>query len=93
MLVQVVTRVEEEEKKIFDTITHDLGITPAEALRIFIKAFDKASGFPFELKVQQNYTKVPNINKIKKSRMVLDKNNTLRTDKKFLDKFAQAWEM
>jgi DNA-damage-inducible protein J len=93
MLVQVATRVDEHEKNVFDAITKDLGITPADALRIFIKAFDKASGFPFELKSGIRYQPIPNLDKAKHTRLTTGKDGNFQADKKFLNKFADAWEI
>jgi addiction module RelB/DinJ family antitoxin len=45
--VQIATRIDAEEKKLFEETTRALGLTPADALRVFIKAFDKEGGFPF----------------------------------------------
>jgi addiction module RelB/DinJ family antitoxin len=45
--VQIATRIDAEEKKIFEETARAIGLTPADALRVFIKAFDKEGGFPF----------------------------------------------
>jgi DNA-damage-inducible protein J len=48
--VQIATRIDAEEKKIFEETARAIGLTPADALRVFIKAFDKEGGFPFTFK-------------------------------------------
>jgi DNA-damage-inducible protein J len=51
MSVQVATRINEDENRLFRDITMKLGTTPADALRIFIAAFNTVKGFPFDVRI------------------------------------------
>lgn len=48
---QFATRVEEDQAVMFKSITTRLGTTPADALRMFVSAFNEAGGFPFDVRV------------------------------------------
>ncbi len=52
-LKQAVTRIDEEQYNQFRVITHELGTTPSDALRMFIYAFNEHQGFPYEVRVQR----------------------------------------
>jgi len=52
-VVQIATRVDEEQGQRFRAITNALGTTPAEALRMFVAAFNARSGFPFEVRLDR----------------------------------------
>lgn len=51
-LKQAVTRIDEEQYDQFRAITHELGTTPSDALRMFIYAFNEYRGFPYAVRVQ-----------------------------------------
>jgi len=51
--VQIATRVDEQQHKRFREITKALGTTPADALRMFIAAFNAEGGFPYETKIKK----------------------------------------
>ena len=51
--VQIATRVDEQQHKRFREITKALGTTPADALRMFIAAFNAEGGFPYETKIKR----------------------------------------
>lgn len=48
---QLATRVEEEQARKFKENTHRLGTTPADAMRMFVAAFNECQGFPYEVRV------------------------------------------
>lgn len=48
---QFATRVEDEQAVMFKDLTARLGTTPADALRMFVSAFNEAGGFPFDMRV------------------------------------------
>lgn len=50
MSVQISTTVDEADKIKFEKISQSLGITPADAIRVFIKKFEEVGGFPFEVR-------------------------------------------
>lgn len=50
MLKQAATRVEEEQYDLFKATTRTLGTTPADALRMFIYAFNEHRGFPYDVR-------------------------------------------
>lgn len=50
--VQIATRVDAEQGKMFRELTATLGTTPADAMRMFISAFNRAKGFPFSISLQ-----------------------------------------
>ncbi|EEJ54623.1 type II toxin-antitoxin system RelB/DinJ family antitoxin [Mobiluncus mulieris] len=52
-LKQAVTRVEEQQYELFRRTTRELGTTPADALRMFIYAFNSHRGFPYEVRSLQ----------------------------------------
>jgi DNA-damage-inducible protein J len=49
--VQLATRVEKTQEQLFRETTRQLGTTPADAMRMFIAAFNQHRGFPFEVKL------------------------------------------
>ncbi|MDR1427256.1 MAG: translation repressor RelB [Bifidobacteriaceae bacterium] len=49
--VQLATRVEREQDRRFREITRRLGTTPADAMRVFIAAFNQRGGFPFDVRL------------------------------------------
>ncbi len=54
MTVQLATRVDDEQAKRFRAYTAELGTTPSDALRIFIAAFNRSKGFPYEIKLESD---------------------------------------
>jgi DNA-damage-inducible protein J len=50
--VQVATRVDQEQNRKFRATTKKLGTTPADALRMFIAAFNAEGGFPYQPKLK-----------------------------------------
>lgn len=50
---QFATRVDEREGALFRETTRDLGTTPADALRMFIHAFNKHRGFPYDVRLRK----------------------------------------
>ena len=56
MSVQVSTRIDTATKQQFDGICSIIGITPSNALSIFIKSVIINNGIPFALTVQQDKT-------------------------------------
>jgi len=52
-VIQIATRVDEEQGQKFRAITNALGTTPAEALRMFVAAFNARSGFPFDVRLNR----------------------------------------
>ncbi|MDM8270096.1 type II toxin-antitoxin system RelB/DinJ family antitoxin [Thermophilibacter provencensis] len=53
MSSQLATRVEDAEAARFREITRLLGTTPADAMRIFVSAFNAHRGFPFEVRLAE----------------------------------------
>ncbi|KAA8817584.1 translation repressor RelB [Bifidobacterium callitrichos] len=51
MGVQIATRVDDDQAALFRETTKRLGITPADALRMFISAFNDYRGFPYAVRV------------------------------------------
>jgi len=48
---QLATRVDEEQEREFRENTRRLGTTPADAMRMFIAAFNTCKGFPYQVRV------------------------------------------
>lgn len=53
MSSQLATRVENHEAERFRETTRLLGTTPADALRIFVAAFNAHRGFPFDVRLTE----------------------------------------
>ena len=49
--VQVAVRLDSEQHELFRSLTRQLGTTPADALRMFVYAFNAAGGFPYNVRV------------------------------------------
>jgi len=49
--IQLATRVQKEQEELFREMTNRLGTTPADAMRIFIAAFNQHHGFPFDVRL------------------------------------------
>ena len=51
MKIQLATHVDESQAELFRNTTARLGTTPADALRMFVAAFNECGGFPFDVRV------------------------------------------
>ncbi|MDR0908597.1 MAG: hypothetical protein LBM77_02415 [Spirochaetaceae bacterium] len=51
--VQVATRIDETQNRIFRETTSRLGTTPADALRMFVSAFNEHHGFPYAVQTTE----------------------------------------
>lgn len=49
--VQVAVRLDSKQNDQFRSLTKQLGTTPADALRMFVYAFNAAGGFPYSVRV------------------------------------------
>ena len=49
--VQIATRIDEEQNQLFRETTRKLGTTPADALRMFVTAFNECRGFPYQVRI------------------------------------------
>ncbi|MCL1922623.1 MAG: type II toxin-antitoxin system RelB/DinJ family antitoxin [Propionibacteriaceae bacterium] len=49
--VQLATRVDEAQDRLFRETTKRLGTTPADAMRVFVAAFNQHHGFPFDVRL------------------------------------------
>lgn len=52
---QAATRVDDGVYEVFKATTSRLGLSPADALRVFIYSFNERHGFPFEVATKPNY--------------------------------------
>ncbi|MCL1800557.1 MAG: translation repressor RelB [Promicromonosporaceae bacterium] len=50
--VQLATRIDDEQDRIFRETTRRLGTTPADAMRVFVAAFNSHRGFPFTVRLE-----------------------------------------
>ncbi len=50
---QAATRIDEEQYNLFRATTKSIGTTPADALRMFIYAFNEHRGFPYDVKTSK----------------------------------------
>lgn len=48
---QLATRVDEEQEREFRENAKRLGTTPADAMRMFIAAFNECKGFPYDVRI------------------------------------------
>ncbi|OUP09780.1 type II toxin-antitoxin system RelB/DinJ family antitoxin [Collinsella sp. An2] len=53
MSCQLATRIDDVEAERFREITRRLGTTPADAMRIFVSAFNAHRGFPFDVRLAE----------------------------------------
>ena len=51
-MVQLATRVDDEAGAEFKSLAKQLGTTPADAIRMFVVAFNANGGFPYEVRVR-----------------------------------------
>ncbi|MCI1747781.1 MAG: type II toxin-antitoxin system RelB/DinJ family antitoxin [Acidipropionibacterium sp.] len=49
--VQLATRIETSQEQLFRETARRLGTTPADAIRIFVAAFNQHRGFPFDVRL------------------------------------------
>jgi DNA-damage-inducible protein J len=49
--VQLATRIGKSEDRLFRETTRKLGTTPADAMRVFVAAFNRTRGFPFDVRL------------------------------------------
>ncbi|MDR2566114.1 MAG: translation repressor RelB [Bifidobacteriaceae bacterium] len=49
--VQLATRIEKSQDQAFRQTTRELGTTPADAIRVFVAAFNRRRGFPFDVRL------------------------------------------
>lgn len=49
--IQLATRVDSIQAELFRETTKKLGTTPADALRMFIAAFNTCKGFPYDVRI------------------------------------------
>lgn len=54
MTCQLATRIDDTEAERFRETTRLLGTTPADALRVFVAAFNLHRGFPFEVRLPED---------------------------------------
>lgn len=50
---QTATRIDDEQYELFKATTRSIGTTPADALRMFIYAFNEHRGFPYEVRTSK----------------------------------------
>jgi DNA-damage-inducible protein J len=50
--VQLATRVDRSQDKLFRETARRLGTTPADAMRVFVAAFNQHRGFPFDVRMR-----------------------------------------
>lgn len=48
---QLTTRIDSEQAELFRETTKQLGTTPSDALRMFVAAFNRCKGFPYEVRI------------------------------------------
>ena len=53
-MVQLATRVDDAVGETFKSLTKQLGTTPADAMRMFVMAFNANQGFPYEVRVKRS---------------------------------------
>jgi DNA-damage-inducible protein J len=49
--VQLATRLDEDQDRLFRETARRLGTTPADAMRVFVAAFNAHRGFPFDVRL------------------------------------------
>ena len=52
---QIIAKVDKSQKTQFERITRSIGTTPANALKMFIVKFNNTQGFPFDLRIEDQY--------------------------------------
>ena len=41
-------KIDDDDKRLFVELTHQMGTTPSNAVRMFVRAFNEFKGFPFD---------------------------------------------
>jgi len=93
---QITAKVNKSQKTQFERITKSIGITPANALKMFILKFNNTQGFPFDLRMEnQEIEELEDIADANAADEILqemiDSNidiNTLTTNKEMKRKYA-----
>lgn len=57
--VQVAVRLDSQQNELFRSLTKQLGTTPADALRMFVYAFNAAGGFPYSVRINSDHRPEP----------------------------------
>ena len=93
---QIIAKVDKLQKKQFERITRSIGTTPANALKMFIVKFNNTQGFPFDLRMEDQY--IEELEDILDAKIadeitqeMIDSNvdiNTLTTNKELKRKYA-----
>ena len=42
-------KIDDDDKRLFVELTHQMGTTPSHAVRMFVRAFNEFKGFPFDM--------------------------------------------
>lgn len=58
-MVQLATRVDDASGEMFKSITKRLGTTPADAMRMFVMAFNANQGFPYDVRLSSSSRALP----------------------------------
>ena len=53
MVVKLATRVDDDQAEEFRETTKKLGLSTADALRMFVSSFNEYQGFPYQVRVRQ----------------------------------------
>ena len=53
IVVQLATRVDDDQAEEFRETTKKLGLSTADALRMFVSSFNEYQGFPYQVRVRQ----------------------------------------
>jgi antitoxin component of RelBE/YafQ-DinJ toxin-antitoxin module len=51
-MVELGSRIDQDEERTFKETTRKLGTTPADAVKIFVSAFNQYGGFPFDVRIR-----------------------------------------
>lgn len=57
--VQVTFRLDSQQNELFRSLTKQLGTTPADALRMYVYAFNAAGGFPYSVLINSEHRPEP----------------------------------
>lgn len=101
----IVVKVPVEEKKHFVELTKELGTTPSDAIRLFIRAFENEKGFPFTPKLKKvptveefrsdpEYRPIPHLDKIPRIKLEVGKDGIAKLPKGvFEPRELEAWSV
>ncbi len=81
-------KVTPEEKKLFNEITSSLGLSPSVAIRMFIKKFNEAEGFPYEVRKEPRPMTKEEMKAIRELEEAIE-NGTVRRYKNFDEILAE----